>query len=63
MTKDALAAGGVLAVWAADRSEEFEVALTNCDFTWRATEVSARDDNSGPWHTVYLARRNAAMMA
>ncbi len=50
-----LAAGGVLAVWSADRSEAFESVLAACGFTWRGIEVSVRGDNNGPWHTIYMA--------
>jgi spermidine synthase len=50
-----LAAGGVLAVWSADRCGEFETALSESGFAWRAVDVSVRDDD-GPSHTVYLAR-------
>ena len=58
LARDALTAGGTLAVWSADHSEKFEDAMTACGFNWRSVEVLARDQ--GPFHTIYLARRNAA---
>ena len=58
-----LAPGGVLAVWSADPSDSFESTLTQCGFAWRGIEISVRDDDSGPWHTIYLARPETAMVA
>jgi spermidine synthase len=52
----ALARGGRLAVWSADRSPRFEAALTTCGLAWRRTEVAARGAPGDPLHTLYLAR-------
>ncbi len=60
LARDALAADGTLAVWSADHSEQFEASMTACGFAWRSVDVLARDE--GPVHTIYLARRNAAMV-
>jgi spermidine synthase len=61
LVRNSLMADGVLAVWSADNSKEFETALVDCGFAWRGVEVSAREGDAGPWHTIYLARPNAAM--
>jgi len=61
LARRSLAAGGVLAVWSADRSEAFETALAACGFAWRGVEVSVRGDD-GPWHMIYLARHKAVMV-
>jgi len=59
LLRRSLVRGGVLAVWAADRSGDFETALTDSRFAWRAVEVSVRDD--GPSHAVYLARHDGEL--
>jgi spermidine synthase len=59
LARRSLAAGGVLAVWSADRSEPFETAMSESGFAWRAVEVPVRD--GGPSHTVYLARHDAEL--
>jgi len=60
LARNSLSGDGVLAVWSADNSKKFEDAMTACGFAWRGVEVLARDQ--GPFHTIYLARRNAAMV-
>ena len=52
----ALAQGGRLAVWSADRSPRFEAGLSTCGLAWRRTEVPARGAPGDPLHTLYLAR-------
>jgi spermidine synthase len=51
----ALAPGGRLAVWSANRSPRFEAALAGCGLAWRRTEVPARGAPGDPLHTLYLA--------
>jgi spermidine synthase len=52
--RKALAVEGIVAVWAADRSPEFEEALHAAGFAWRGVEVAA-DDAGGVMHTIYVA--------
>ncbi len=54
---DALAPGGRLAVWSADRSPGFEARLDTCGLDWRRVEVPARGAADDPLHTLYLARK------
>ncbi len=61
LARNSLTADGTLAIWSADTSEKFEAAMTACGLAWRSVDVLARDE--GPFHTIYLARRNAAMVA
>lgn len=55
LVKGALAAHGTLGVWSADRSAIFENTLSDAGFMWRRVEVSARGNDGGPKHTIYLA--------
>jgi spermidine synthase len=52
----ALAPGGVLAVWSADRAPFFEALLEDADLAWRASEVAARGVAGDPLHVIYVAR-------
>jgi hypothetical protein len=51
----ALAPGGRLAVWSADRSPGFEARLAACGLAWRGVDVPARGAADDPLHTLYLA--------
>lgn len=53
--RDALAPGGRLAVWSADRSPGFEVRLAACGLAWRRVDVPARRATDDPLHSLYLA--------
>jgi spermidine synthase len=55
LVRHSLNPDGTLAVWSADRSEAFEDAMSACGFAWRGVDVLARDDDDGPWHTIYIA--------
>lgn len=52
----ALAPNGVAAFWSADRSSSFEHTLDAAGLDWRRVAVDARGGDSGPEHSVYLAR-------
>jgi spermidine synthase len=52
----ALALGGVLALWAADRSASFEADLVAMGLDWREVETPAAPGRA-PDHTVYLLRK------
>jgi spermidine synthase len=54
LMRAALLAGGVLAVWSADRSAAFEARLTAAGWRWTATQVPARGGPDDPRHTIYL---------
>jgi spermidine synthase len=56
LAKTALQPGGAIAFWAADPSPAFENRLTLAGATWRRLEIDARGGNSGPEHSIYLAR-------
>ena len=53
--RSALAPGGRLAVWSADRSPGFEARLEACGFAWQSVEEPARGASADPHHTLYLA--------
>lgn len=57
--RGALAPGGRLAVWSADRSPGFEARLAACGLAWRGVDVPARGAADDPLHTLYLATRAA----
>ena len=50
----ALAPGGVLGVWSADRSLSFETVLQTGGIAYERVDVNVRDN--GPAHTIYLMR-------
>ena len=52
----ALTQGGVLAVWSADPSPQFERNLRDAGFQWQCREVPARGATDDPVHTIYLGR-------
>ncbi|MBY6240761.1 spermidine synthase [Methylosinus sp. Sm6] len=55
--RSALTTEGVLAVWSADPSPNFEAALDAAGWAWRAQEIAARGVAGDPLHVVYTARR------
>jgi len=55
--RDALAAGGVLALWSASPDEAFERRLGAAGFEVGRHTPRARPGTRGPRHTIYLARR------
>ncbi len=54
---DALAAGGVLALWSASPDEGFERRLASAGLEVNRHETMARPGTRGPCHEIYLARR------
>jgi hypothetical protein len=46
---------GLLAVWSADPSPDFEHRLADAGFRWTRTDVPARGAPDDPLHTIYLA--------
>jgi spermidine synthase len=54
--KAALAPGGVLAVWSAERDAAFTRRLEKAGFAVEEVEVRARPNNKGPRHTIWFAR-------
>jgi spermidine synthase len=54
--RGALAPGGRLAVWSADRSSRFEARLAACGLAWECREVAARGRPGDPRHALYIAR-------
>lgn len=54
----ALAPGGVLAVWSADREPWFDRHLRRAGFAVESRRVAARGCGKGPRHTIFLARRS-----
>ncbi len=52
----ALAAGGVLALWSADRSETFEALLAAEEMDWRVIETPAATGRPEPLHALYFVR-------
>lgn len=55
--RDALNAGGMLAVWSAAPDPAFTRRLKEAGFGVEAREVRARPNNKGPRHTIWFARR------
>lgn len=51
----ALKPGGVLAVWSANGDDAFTRSLNQCGFSAKAVMVSARPNNKGSRHTIWLA--------
>jgi spermidine synthase len=56
MAKAALARGGALAVWSADRDEPFLRRLRKVGFEAESHDVPARGAAGGPKHTVFVGR-------
>jgi spermidine synthase len=59
LIRQTLTPTGILAVWSADRSCEFEASLRAAGFQWRGIEVAARGSAGDPKHTIYLAQQTA----
>jgi spermidine synthase len=57
VVRDALRAGGVLAVWSTEESATLAAALEKTGFVWRNVKVTARGEQGDPEHRVYLATR------
>ena len=55
--RDALAPGGVLAVWSAGPDHKFTGRLKDAGFQVDVRTVRARPNNKGPHHTIWFARR------
>jgi spermidine synthase len=55
--REALKAGGVLAVWSAWEHRRFEQRLRYAGFAVRVERVRARLEKGGPRHTIFLAQR------
>ena len=52
----ALSHGGVLALWSADRSADFEALLAAEGFDWRVIETPAAAGRPTPLHALYFVR-------
>ncbi|MEC9067124.1 MAG: spermidine synthase [Pseudomonadota bacterium] len=55
--RDALAPGGMLAVWSAAPDHKFTRRLRDAGFAVEERTVRARPNNKGPRHTIWFARR------
>ncbi len=54
--RGALARGGVLALWSADRSLAFEAILEGAGVDWRVVETPAAAGRAEPLHALYFIR-------
>ncbi|MEO0463596.1 MAG: spermidine synthase [Pseudomonadota bacterium] len=55
--REALAPGGILAVWSAAPDPAFTRRLKSAGFDVEAREVRARPNNKGPRHTIWFAKK------
>ncbi|PLK26520.1 spermidine synthase [Novosphingobium sp. TH158] len=55
--RDALAPGGVLAVWSAAPDRAFAARMTKAGFAVETVEVRARANGKGPRHTIWFGRK------
>jgi spermidine synthase len=55
--RDALAVGGVLAVWSAAPDPKFARRLKDAGFAVEERTVRARPNNKGPRHTIWFAKK------
>ena len=55
--RDALASGGLLAVWSAAPDPKFARRLKDAGFEVEERTVRARPNNKGPRHTIWFSRR------
>jgi spermidine synthase len=53
---EAMAPGGVLSIWSADKDPRFTNRLEKNGFEVEVREVRARPNNKGPRHTIWFAR-------
>ena len=56
LAKRALAPAGILGLWSADRSPDFEGTLNAAGMNWRRETVEIPAGSRGIEHTIYLAR-------
>ncbi len=63
IARNALAPDGVLAIWSADRSSDFEDQLGGAFFSWRAVDTPARSGWPSPLHVIYLAKKSGSPSA
>jgi spermidine synthase len=56
--RDALAPGGVLAVWSAWDDRTFEHRLRHVGFTARTTRVRGRLEKGGPFHCIFVGEKD-----
>ncbi|MFZ1743751.1 MAG: spermidine synthase [Pontixanthobacter sp.] len=54
--REAMATGGVLSIWSADKDPRFTNRLEKNGFEVDVVEVRARPNNKGPRHTIWFAR-------
>lgn len=59
----ALRPQGVLGVWSAEPDSAFARRLSRAGFNVTSKSVAARSGGSGPWHTVFLARKKGGAPA
>lgn len=53
---EAMAPGGILSIWSADKDPRFTNRLEKNGFEVEVREVRARPNNKGPRHTIWFAR-------
>lgn len=53
---EAMAPGGVLSIWSADKDPRFTNRLEKNGFEVEVSEVRARPNNKGPRHTIWFAK-------
>ena len=56
--REALNAGGILAVWSAAPDHKFTLRLKEAGFAVDVRTVRARPNNKGPRHTIWFARKS-----
>ena len=56
VARGALAPGGVLALWSADRSSAFEALMAGAGLDWRLVETPAAAGRPEPLHALYFIR-------
>ncbi|MFM5893716.1 MAG: spermidine synthase [Novosphingobium sp.] len=54
--RKALRAGGILAVWSADKDPKFRRRMEDCHFEVEEVEVRARANGKGPRHVIWFGR-------
>ncbi|GAA4647473.1 spermidine synthase [Pontixanthobacter gangjinensis] len=54
--REAMAPGGVLSIWSADKDPRFTNRLEKNGFEVEVIEVRARPNNKGPRHTIWFAK-------